>query len=305
MLRDRINDYVAEYRALGFKYRTQNGLLQHYVTFAEQHGDTCVRSRTVLEWAGLAPSPLQRRNRLLTVRRFAIAVQSENPLHEVPPADAFGHCVPERKIRLLFSPENISLLLTAASNLQPVSSIRPKTYTTLFGLLSATGLRVSEAIALNIKDVTDDGLLVNATKFRKDRLVPLHPSTHRAIQRYKRHRSKLGSTESALLISNSGTRLTYSTINSIFLQLMRAIGLRDAPGLPGACIHDLRHTFAVRSLEQCCGEHDAVSQHMVALSTYLGHAHITDTYWYLQATTTLLSQISTAQEADYGRSDDD
>ena len=119
MLRDLINEYVAEHRAMGYKYRTQNGLLQHYVTFAEQYGDTCVRSRTVLEWAGSAPSPLQRRNRLLTVRRFAIAVQSENPQNEVPSPDAFGHCVPERKIRMLFSSENVSLLLAAASNMQP------------------------------------------------------------------------------------------------------------------------------------------------------------------------------------------
>lgn len=305
MLRDRINDYVAEHREMGYKYRSQNCLLQHFATFAEQYGDTCIRSQTVLEWAGAAPSPLQRRNRLLTVRRFAMAVQSEDPEHQVPPPDAFGHCVPVRKIRLLFSLEQVHQLLAAASHLQPADSIRPITYATLFGLLSATGLRVSEAIGLNIEDVTDDGLLIHATKFRKDRLVPLHQSTHRVIQRYRTHRSELGGIERALLVSNKGTRLTYSTVNSIFLQLMREIGLRGAPGEPGACIHDLRHTFAVRSLEQCCGDRAAVSQHMTALSAYLGHAHVSDTHWYLQATPTLLSQISRAQEACYRRSGDD
>lgn len=305
MLSDHINDYVAQHRALGFKYRTQNSLLQNFAKFAEQYGDAYVRCRTVLDWAGLAPSPMQKRNRLLTIRRFAIVMRAEDARYEVPPADAFGYCTPKRKIRLLFSPKDISELMAAASQLQPVNTIRAATYKTLFGLLSATGIRISEAIALNIEDMTDDGLRINASKFRKDRLVPLHQSTHQAIHCYREYRRKLGATESALFISNNGTRLTYSTVNRIFLQLMRAIGLRGAPGEPGPCIHDLRHTFAVRSLEQCVGDHASISQHITALSAYLGHAHVSDTYWYLQATPALLSQISMAQEARYQESCDD
>jgi len=305
MLKDRVDAYVAERRAMGYKYRSQSGLLQSFVAFAAQCDETHVRAQTVLDWAALAPSPMQRRNRLLTVRRFAIAIRPEDPNCEIPPPDAFGRSLPKRKIRLLFSPDNVLQLLAAASDLKPTGSIRPRTYATLFGLLSATGIRISEAIALNIEDVTDDGLLIKATKFRKDRLVPMCQSTHQAILIYRSHRSRLGSNERALFISNRGTRLAYSTVNSIFLQLMRAIGLRDAPGEAGACIHDLRHTFAVRSLEQCCGDRAAVSQHMVALSTYLGHAHISDTYWYLQATPKLLRQISEAQEECYGRDGND
>ena len=186
-----------------------------------------------------------------------------------------------------------------------MDTIRPKTYMSLFGLLRATGIRISEAIALNTEDLTDDGLLINATKFRKDRLVPLHQSTHQALRCYQTNRNKIGSTEPAFFISNKESRLVYSTVNSTFLQLMRSVGLRGRPGESGACIHDLRHTFAVRSLERCAGNRTAISQHMTALSTYLGHAHISDTYWYLQATPTLLTQISEALESRFGMAGDD
>ena len=305
MLTLHIDRYVALKRAMGFKYRIQNCLLHHFARYAEKYGDTYVRSSTVLDWAGLAPSTLQKRNRLLTVRRFALAMQAEDTHYEVPSADFFGRCEAQCKLRHIFSHRDISLLLGAALLLKPTDSIRPYTYNTLFALLSATGLRISEAIALNKEDITVDGLVINATKFRKDRLVPLHQSTVQGIERYLNHRKQVASIEPALFVSNNGARLPYSTVNSLFLQLMRVIGLRGNPGESGACLHDLRHTFAVRSLEQCIGNRAAVSQHMTALSTYLGHAHISDTYWYLQATPLLLTQISSAQEACYGRANHD
>ena len=301
MLKDDINSYVEMQRAMGFKYRTQNYLLQSYSRFAEQLGETVVHSQTVIEWAGMAPSSYQKRNRLLTVRRFAMTWQPENNQYEIPPADVFGHESAKRKIRHLFSSEDVRQLLAAASQLKPEGTLRPKTYTTLFALLSATGLRSSEAIRLNIEDITADGLLIKSTKFRKDRLVPIHASAQQALKQYVNDRRQLNCFEPALFVSNQGTRLSYSTILSIYAQLMRTIGLRGKPGKPGPCLHDLRHTFAVKSLEQCTGTHTEISRHITALSTYLGHAHVSDTYWYLQATPLLMAQIATAQETYYQR----
>ncbi|UGX94262.1 hypothetical protein G6321_00053490 [Bradyrhizobium barranii subsp. barranii] len=83
----------------------------------------------------------------------------------------------------------------------------------------------------------------------------------------------------------------------IFLQLLDSTNLRGACAGRDPRIHDLRHTFAVRSLEQCRHDRAAIARHIVALSTYLGHAHVTDTYWYLQATPTLMGQIAEAGEA--------
>ena len=110
-------------------------------------------------------------------------------------------------------------------------------------------------------------------------------------------RVRLGTTDSALLVSTAGKPPSYNTAVAIFLRLARSIGLRGKPGRRGPRIHDLRHTFAVRSLEQCRHDREAVARHVVALSTYLGHAHVTDTYWYLHATPILMGQIAEAGEA--------
>ena len=229
-------------------------------------------------------------------------MRAEDKRHEVPAADIFGHETFKRRIPYILSSEELKLLLIAASQLKPQKTIRPLTYSTLFALLAATGIRICEALALNVQDVSNDGLIIRNTKFRKNRLVPLHPSTQQGIQRYLNYRVKYGGgIDPALFISNSGTRLTYPTVNSIFLQLARSTGLRGKPGHPGVCIHDLRHRFAMKSLEQCSGNRAVVSRHMLALSTYLGHAHLSDTYWYLHSTPVLMKQIAKTQEVFYRR----
>jgi len=170
-------------------------------------------------------------------------------------------------------------------------------YSTLFGLLAATGMRISEALALQVDDVTADGLLVRETKFHKSRLLPLHATTRRVLDRYLGARCQMGTADGALFVSITGERLPYTAVRSAFLRLLDHIGLRRAHSGRDPRIHDLRHTFAVRSLEQCGHERDVVARHIVALSTYLGHAHVTDTYWYLQATPRLMVQIAEAGEA--------
>jgi integrase len=169
-------------------------------------------------------------------------------------------------------------------------------YSTLFGLLAATGLRISEALALRLEDVTEDGLIICETKFHKSRLVPLHQTARQALTTYLLARTRLGTFSRSLFVSTSGAAPAYNTVAAVFLQLVRSIGLRAARGQRGPRIHDLRHTFAIRSLEKCQPGRDAVSRHIVALSTYLGHAHVTDTYWYLGPTPYLMRQIADASE---------
>ena len=292
MLSDDVHRYVQRHRALGFKYRIQNGLLCNFAAFAAAHDDDVVRTQRVLDWAGQAPSPQQRRNRLLTVRRFAQAMQAEDKRHQVPPTDAFGRVAFKRRTPYIYTDDEIMRLLKAAAKLTPKGSIRPATYTTLFALLAATGLRSSEALALTLEDVTDDGLLIRESKFRKSRLVPLHETVQRRLGEYLKRRAQVGTSSPAVFVSPQGAALSYSTVVTVFLGLVRAIGLRAGPGQPGPCLHDLRHTFAVHSLEQCGSEPDNVKRHMLALSTYLGHAHVSDTYWYLQATPKLMTQIA-------------
>jgi integrase len=192
MLNEALTKYIDLHQSLGFKFRTQRLLLRNFVSFAEAHGDEFVQVARVLDWARQAPSPPQRRNRLFTVRRFAMALHAEDPRHELPPADAFGRAWFERRVPHVYRPDEIAALMKAAAALKPSGSIRPLMYATLFGLLAATGMRISEALALRLEDLTEDGLVIRETKFKKSRLLPLHETTHRALDRYLAVRSRLG-----------------------------------------------------------------------------------------------------------------
>jgi len=297
MLREDLEQHISLHHALGFKFRTQALLLRNFVAYAEARGDQVVSADRVLAWAVLAPSPEQRRNRLLEARRFAIAMHAQDSRHEIPAADALGRGLSTRRIPFIYSEDDIHRLMAAAASLAPAGTIRPVTFATLFGLLAATGMRISEALALRLSDITDDGLIIEKTKFKKSRLLPLHPSTRRALDNYLAVRLRVATESAALLIGNTGEAVAYPTVISVFLRLTRSIGLRGPSGRGGPRIHDLRHTFAVRSLERCSRDAAAVSRHIVGLSTYLGHAHVTDTYWYLQASPALMTDMADAGEA--------
>ncbi len=184
MLSDDLTRHVDLHRGLGFRFRTQHGLLRSFVRFAKEHGDIFIHADRALDWASQAPSPPQRRNRLVTVRRFALALHAEEPRHEVAPADALGRATFRRRIPHIYAPDEITGLMEAAAALPPGKLDRPLIYTTLFGLLAATGTRISEALALRLDDITADGLIIRQTKFHKSRLLPLHDTTRSALDRY-------------------------------------------------------------------------------------------------------------------------
>jgi integrase len=299
MLSHDVSRYVELHRSMGFKFRTQYSLLKLFADFAGKRGDRLVQTETAIDWAAQAPSRPQRHNRLATVRRFALAMHAEDPRHEVPSADVFGREWFRRRIPHIYTADEISRLIGAAAKLPPKNSIRPATYSTLFGLLAATGMRSSEALSLRVEDLNGDGLLIRQTKFKKNRLLPLHATTRTALQQYLVIRAKVRTSDRALFISEAGTALNYTTVVHTFLRLARSIGLRAGPGKPGPRLHQLRHTFAARSLEQCGDSREDVRRHILALSTYLGHAHVSDTYWYLESTTGLTRHIARAAEALY------
>ncbi len=298
MLSKALTYHVELHRGLGFMFRTQHGLLRSFVNFAEAYGDAFIDVDRVLEWARQAPSSAQRRNRLVTVRRFALALHAEDSRHEVPPADALGRETFRRRMPYIYSPNEISRLMAAAAML-PAAWDRPLTYATLFGLLAATGMRISEALALHLDDITTDGLVIRRTKFQKSRLLPLHDTTRSALDQYLLVRRRMAASAGTLFVSGKGDVLGYYTVRAVFLRLIRSVDLCGKPGQRLPRIHDLRHTYAVRSLEQCGSDPDTVARHLLALSTYLGHAHVTDTYWYLEATPILMARIAEVSEAAY------
>lgn len=294
MLTDAVRSYVALRRAAGFQILVPAMLLKRFAAFAEAAGDTHVRTATVLAWAATAPSAGQRARRLDIVRRFARHAVLDDQRHELPPSGAFGRR-PPRRMPYIFSSDETARIVGTAAALPPRESLRPRTYATLFGLLASTGLRASEVLRLRLGDITADGLVIRETKFRKSRLVPLHSTVHVALKTYVTERTRFDTLDDSVFISLRGRRIGYSTLSQTFLAVVRGLGLRSRHGR-GARIHDLRHTFAVRSLERCATERAAVDRHMLALSTYLGHANFANTFWYLQATPDLLGDIADAAE---------
>ena len=148
---------------------------------------------------------------------------------------------------------------------------------------------MSEAVALHTGDLTADGLVIRETKFRKSRLVPIDPSTRKALAKYLALRRQIGGADPHLFVLSTGEPPDPSTVSRAFIRLARQLGLRGGQGTRGPRLHDLRHSFAVRSLEQCPKDRNAIDRHMLALGTYLGLA---DTYWYLEATPVLMKQIA-------------
>jgi len=290
-----IDAFLALRRAVGFQLKTEEYLLHDFARWAAARNETHVRTQTALEWAAATRSPWQRERRLRTVATFARHARAEDTHHEVPPIFVFGH----RHVRpapYIFSPKEVQCLLEAASRLAPTWPLRPEVFTTLFGLLASTGLRLSEALNLRFGDVTDDGLIIRKTKFNKTRLVPLHATAAAALDRYLDLRRRKSTVSDHVFISPKGGRLPRRTVGASFVRLTREEGMGRGPGARRPRIHDLRHTFAVRALEASPGGTGSVDRHVRALSTYLGHSSVAATCWYLHATPHLMRGIADACE---------
>jgi integrase len=290
MLTQAVESYLAVRRACGFELKSEGNLLQSFAAFSDARGKHHVYSETAIEWAGLARSVHQRARRLGEVIRFARYVRAEDPCHELPPP-VFGSEKRPRPIPCIFSPDDIQRLVQAASE-SGYRTLRRQTYSTLFALLACTGLRVSEAIRLRFEDITPDGLVIRCSKFRKSRLVPLHETAQAGLERYLQRRRPYAPFDDHVFVSLRRKPLLVADVDAAFRTAVDKIGLHRRLGLPRPTPHSLRHTFAVRALESCPDGRDHITKHMLALSTYLGHAKVSDTYWYLEATPDLMRNVA-------------
>lgn len=293
-LRKAVENYLTMRRSLGFKLRDMEHNLHHFVSFMEQQEASIITVELALRWAqqpqGVQPAHWA--TRLSFVRSFARYWSAIDPRTEIPPMGLLPYR-PKRATPYIYSDEEIEQILNAAKNLSPSKGLRPWTYYTLFGLLAVTGMRISEVIHLGRGDVDLDQelLTVRLTKFSKSRLIPLHPSTVKNLKHYLRRRDQFHpwSTASRFFLSNQGIPLTDCMVRWTFVKLSRQIGLRKIGDCGGPRIHDLRHRFAVTTLLDWYRAGVDVEQRLPVLSTYLGHAHVTDTYWYLSAIPELLA----------------
>ncbi len=299
-LRDAVEDYLTVRRGLGFKLEDYPWMLGDFVTYLEAAGASTVTSELALAWAllpgdGAHPSYLGKR--LSVVRGFARHLHAFDPATEVPPADLLGWqaC---RATPYLYSDADIAALMKAARALTP--RLRAATYETLIGLLKVTGARIGELISLDRDDVDwDEGVLViTYTKFNKSRELALHPSTLDALRDYAHERDELCAEPKtpSFFVSTTANRLVYVTVGQVFAGLARAAGLRPRSTRCRPRLHDARHTFACSTLLGWYRAGVDVEAHLPLLSTYMGHANPSNTFWYLSAVPELLALAAERRE---------
>ena len=296
-----VEDYVAIRRSTGFKFEQAAELLSDFVRHLERDGSPIMTSATAISWAsGVGGHPNWWGKRLSVVRGFARYVQGLEPGHEVPPLGLFP-TRPCRATPYLYSDEDVARLMAAARSLRASWG---RTMETLIGLLASTGMRVGEAIHLDVTDIDWTGgvLVVRSTKFGKSREVVLHATAVEALRAYRDERPRLASQlrTTAFFVSTRGDRLRYNNVHVAFHRLVVQLGLPRHSEQHGPRLHDLRHTFAVRTLLDWCRSGLDAGRRLHLLSTYLGHVNPIATYWYLSAAPERLALAAERLEPDAG-----
>jgi len=283
-LRKAVEDYIDMRRSLGYKLHQPAVLLPDFISFLEQKGASYITIPLALEWSerNRSARPAEWARRLTIVRCFARHWSASDPRTQIPPWGLMPHR-PRRARPYIYTDAEVRGLLQAARRLD---GLRGLTYHCLFGLLSVTGMRISEALNLQPHDVdlSEAILTVRGAKFGKSRLVPIHASTRKVLRNYIQHRDRTFARKLPyFFVSTRGNRLDGGEVRRTFYRLSRETGLRGPTASHGPRLHDFRHRLAVRTLVQWYRSGQDVERRLPVLSTYLGHVHVGDTYWYLTA----------------------
>jgi integrase len=291
-----LDRYLSVRRSLGYDLLTEERRLRRFARFADQEGAPHIDTALFLRWDASLPAATTstRSARLSAVRLFAQWLSSIDPAHEVPPRGL----LPDRSQRPrphIYSEAEIASIIAAAKALPSIYGLRGLTYSTLFGLIAVTGLRISEALALDHDDLdVENGVVrVRRGKLGKERLLPLDSTVVAQLVGYSAERDRLlGSAPDAFFVTCKGTRLTDCSARYNFAHACQQIGLRAHQHYcrhgRGPRIHDLRHTFAVRTMINWLRTGKDPAREMIRLTTYLGHTDPDNTFWYLEAVPELL-----------------
>jgi integrase/recombinase XerD len=278
-----VEAYLELRRAAGYSMRDADRILRSFGRFAHARRDRFVKVATIQAWAKRARSPERREALVRKAALLARHLHAEDPRHEIPSYRVFAADPFQRPEPFIFTHAQVVALMAAARR----HPSHGAAYATLIGLLAATGLRISEALSLRVDDLTRDGLIVRETKCHKSRLVPLHPTVERELVAFLGRRRRVRCDR--VFVGVKGGPLLYERFKLWYRRFLAAIGL-DYKQVPRPRLHCLRHTFAVRALE--ASDSTTVAEHQLALATYLGHATVASTYWYLEATPPLLKSIA-------------
>ncbi len=289
-----LTSYIELRRGLGFRVGTQAQVLRAFDRFvADQQPGAPLTQTLAVEFAahGGHDSAALSARRYHVVRLFADYVATFEPA--TPLFDPRALTMPRRKpLPHIYTPEELARLLAGTAHVSARHPLRGVTLHAMIGLAASSGLRIGEVAGLDGTDVdlTTGVLAIRSSKFNKDRLVPVHPTTRATLQAYAARRDAAFpvSRSPAFFLQQRAGRFSKHTIQMSFWELTRAVGMRGNTG-KGPRFHDLRHTFAVRRLAEWYAAGLDVQALLPSLATYLGHGHYTDTAWYLTATPELLS----------------
>lgn len=299
-LTDHSTDYLRLRRLLGATLTAHDGFIRQFLTWLKDSGQEKITGEAAVRWAGLPvdTASQSRAFRLSVIRGFSAYVHAQDPsladiiLPGLIPSKV-AHAVP-----YIYTPKQTQELMAAARTLSP--PLRGLTLSTVIGLMATTGMRIGETLALNVSDIDlGAGTILVTGKYGKKRLVPVLPSTVRALRDYLRQSRKLVSKwdTAAFFLTFIGTRAHRGSAEKAFRSLTTALGLTARPGTAAPRLHDFRHAFATTTLIEAYRHSGDVDACIAVLATYLGHVSPASTYWYLSATPELLTLASEKVEA--------
>ncbi len=303
-LTDYCRDYLTLRRSMGHRLQRHDRMLAGFLAELAAAGQDAITAAAAVRWA-CAPTDATPRwwaARLSAVRGLAEYIHSRDPGRAgLIPADAIPARV-TRTVPYIYTPGQVRALMDAALALRP--PIRGITLATIIGLMAATGLRISECLALNITDVDTAGNMLAVTGKRgRPRLVPIDPTTSAALADYRQAATRLAARpdHEALFLTWRGTRAHAGNVEVAFRQLADALGYAARPGGRAPRLHDLRHSFSTNTLVRAHRDGADVDATIAVLATYLGHVSPASSYWYLQSVPELLdlaaAKITAAQQA--------
>lgn len=295
LLRSELKRYLEFRRVRGFKLKGEERFLLELIVFMERRQAELITLDLCTEWNASTPATHgHRQRRIIAVRGFAGWMKSINMRHEVPPPYR-GQVGKNRPKPYIFTQRELEALVEQSGRLTSKNGLNRLTYATLWPFLYVTGLRIGEALALDLSsfDFKNNTVRIPPMKGGYERLVPLHPTTAAALQSYLRKRNRLLAAKPRwFFASEEGLRLKDDTARQSFNAIGKRIGLRPSEPFTGdgkgPRIHDLRHTFAVNTLLQWYREGKDIDEHILTLVDVLGHSSIRKTYWYLEAVPELL-----------------
>lgn len=302
----RLSDYLTLRRSLGYKLVSDGKLLNSFVCYLMHNDLEYITTENALVWAkkSISKRPCCWGRRLSTIRGFASYLCTLDQRTEVPPAGL----LPSKRQRpspFIFTKKGINQLLHGARNNTKTPAILKESLSCLYGLMSVTGLRISEALKLTDQDINfvTGVVTVECSKFGKSRLVPLHPSTNTALQCYQNIRKRaFGNNTSHFFVNQYGKPMGYYCVRYHFQKLVELIDQPNQPGKPRPTLHDLRHYFAISTITHWYEAGEDVHAKLPILSTFLGHVETRDTYWYISACPNLM--LAAVQRLERGQGDE-